>query len=319
MLKRCSLLAFISLLLIGCQHHTAVSSASDKTPKATKTTRHVQVKDFTQVDVQGRINVSLHTGYKKPQLILTGDPRDLAYVKVFINQGTLYVSLGKGYPQFGEVSAVIRGRTLSNFKYVGVGVVKGTKLSSSFFNVYLKNKGTTTLGGYLGLRNLVVDDGGLVKISGISSPHLTIHLKNDPKVQLTGVANLSKLYVDGKGTLSMYWVKSTDLVIRAKQAARIRLAGIANRLDVELWGKSRFDGRYLRAKRSFVKTHGQSLAEISSLKHQSTLATDASDIRYYNLSTTRADFMGLNGAVLDMRDWSNPNIKDFDTYNHQFP
>ena len=84
-------------------------------------------------------------------------------------------------------------------------------------------------------------------------------------------------------------------------------------------GSSQFKGRYLRAQRSFVKTHDQSVAEISAVNHQSNLATDASDIYYFNIPNTRADFMAFNGSVLDMREWSQYDTEEFTRYNKQFP
>src|SRR5690606_38096143 len=104
---------------------------------------------------------------------------------------------------------------------------------------------------------------GLVHISGVSSQNLQVSLQGNPKVQLTGMASLAKLNIDGGGWLSLYWVKSDTLTINAKKTAKIQLAGIVNRLNVELWGNAQFKGRYLRAQRSFVKTHNKSTAEIS--------------------------------------------------------
>ena len=103
------------------------------------------------------------------------------------------------------------------------------------------------------------------------------------------------------GRLSLYWVKSRELTIRARGKSFIQLAGVVDKLDVELWGQAHFGGRYLRAMRSFVKTHNQSVAEISAVKRQHTLASDTSDIHFYNIPTMKADFMANNGAVLDMR------------------
>lgn len=320
MFKRCYLLILIIFIMSGCAHRGANhASGVEVEAPGVRTQQFRQVSTFNQIDIQGRMNVNLHTGYKKPQVILHGDTRDLAQVKALVNNSTLYLVLGSGFPRYGEVTADIRGRFLNKFVYTGAGVIKGTRLNTSYLTLQLDNQGTTQLGGYIGLRDLVAKGDGVTQISGISSPYLQVHFKGNPKVILTGVANIAKLNIDGKGWLSLYWVKSDSLRIRAKKAANIQLAGVVNRLDVELWGLSRFKGRYLRAQRSFVKTHGKSVAEIASLNHQSTLATDASDILYYNLPNTRADFMAFNGAVLDMRDWNNPNIKDFTRYNKQFP
>ena len=105
------------------------------------------------------------------------------------------------------------------------------------------------------------------------------------------------------------------MVVRARDQSFIQLAGAVGKLDVELWGKACFRGRYLRADRAFVKTHDVSVAEISAVKRQHTLANDASDIHFYNVSTMKADFMGFDGAVLDMRDLGLPFTQEYTRYN----
>jgi hypothetical protein len=316
MLKYCCVLLALVCLVTGCAHHRSTIQTA---PVVAQTMQYRSVTAFNQVDVKGQLNINLHTGYKKPQVLLTGDARDLAQVQVVVNQGTLFVILGNGYPRYGAVNADIRSRFLNRLHYVGSGNITGSKLNTSLLNVILVNKGTTNLSGTIGLRELDVKNAGLTQISGISSPYLQIHMQGSGKVQLAGVANMAQLKMDGDGWLSLYWVKSDKLIISARKSARIQLAGTVNRLDVELWQHAHFKGRYLRAQRSFVKTHGSSVAEISSVLHQSTLATDASDVYYYNLSDTRADFMAFNGSVLDMREWDQPDLRDFTIYNKQFP
>lgn len=319
MIKRCYLLILIVFLLAACAHHGSKRPMPEVNPSGVHTKQYRQVTAFNQIDVQGRVNINLHTGYKQPQVILTGDTRDLAQVKVVVNNNTLYLALGNGYPRYGMVNADIRGRFLNRLHYVGAGTISGSQLHTSLLDLSLSNQGTTRLDGTIGLRQLDVTGGGLVQINGISSQNLQVHFKGNPKVQLTGFTNISTLNMDGGGWLSLYWVKSDLLTIRAKKSAKIQLAGMVNRLDVELWGTANFKGRYLRAQRTFVKTHGKSVAEISSLNHQSTLSTDASDIYYYNLPNTRADFMAFDGSVLDMREWGQNDLRDFTRYNKQFP
>lgn len=317
MFKRCSLIVIV-ILLASCVHRAPKMQPAPVHAPVMKTTQTRALTSFNQVDVQGQININLHTGYKKPHIILRGDPRDLQQVQASVRSNRLYVSIGKGYPQFGPLTADLRTAQLNRIHYVGSGIISGNQLNTTNLNVIIANQGTTRLGGTIGLYLLDLT-GGLTQISGINSPNLQVHLRDNAKVQLTGVANLSALNIDGAGWLSMYWVRSNNLRVRAKNAAKIQLAGIVNRLDVALWGTSQFKGRYLRAKRSFVKTHGKSVAEISSLNHQSTLSTDASDVYYFNLPNTRADFMAENGSVLDMREWDQFNPKDFTRYNKQFP
>jgi hypothetical protein len=95
----------------------------------------------------------------------------------------------------------------------------------------------------------------------------------------------------------------------------VTTAGAVDVLDAELWDESRFNGRYLRGQRVFVKTHQRSVAEIAAVKRQHSLASDTSDIRFYNLSTMRADFMAFDGAVLDMRDLGLPYTQEYNPYN----
>ncbi|MBI2785632.1 MAG: DUF2807 domain-containing protein [Legionella longbeachae] len=318
MQKRCYSLILIAFLLVSCAHHGTKNPPTSS--PAIKTEQIRRVDAFNQVDVQGQINVTLHTGYKQPEVILKGDARDLAAIKVLVSQNTLYLVLGKGYPAYGPVHADIRGRFLNSLRAQDTGSITGSQLHTSVLDVYLINTGAVRLGGSIGLHVLDIKaKEGLTQISGISSQNLQLNLQGGPKVQLSGVANLTNLNIQGNAWLSFYWVKTDTLIVRAKQLAHIQLAGAVNRLDVELWGNARFKGRYLRAQRSFVKTHGHSVAEISVAKHQSNFATDASDIYYYNLPNTRADFMVFNGSVLDMREWNQSELKDFDRYNKQFP
>ena len=320
MQKKCCLLILLCFLLSSCAHrnNTSLSQVNQPTPMSSQQTR--SMASFNLVDVQGRININLHTGFKKPQIILKGDPRDLAQVQTKVQNDTLYLSLGAGYPQHGEVYADVQGRFLNKFSYEGAGLVTGNQLNTRLLDLYLANQGTTRLGGSIGIQELVVKGNGLVQLSGVTSYNMQVHLIGSPKVQINGAVNLSELNINGNGWLSLYWVKSKNLLIKAKKSARIQLAGVANRLEVELWGSAQFKGRYLRAQRSFVKTHDKSVAEISSVNHQSSLSTDASDIYYYNIPNTRADFMAYDGSVLDMRDLSSPFLsQEYTRYNKQFP
>lgn len=319
MLKRCYLLILLIIVLTSCAHHNPKTPQVQSPKSSTGTKQYRQVSSFNQIVVQGRLNVNLHTGYNKPEVILRGDPRDLVQVRTIVKQNTLYVSLGQGYPDYGVVNVDIKTKFLNRFRYEGAGFVTGNNLHTSYLDLHLANAGTTKLAGTIGLQKLVAVGSGITQINGVSSRNLQIVLKGDPKVLISGFVNLRTLDMDGKGTLSLYWVKSDHLTIRAKKSEKIQLAGIVNRLDVELWGFAQFQGKYLRAQRSFVRTHDKSVAEISAVNHQSSLATDASDIYYYNLSKTRADFMAFNGSVLDMRGWNQSDLKDFDRYNKQFP
>lgn len=307
MLMRAFTLIFMMLLISGCAKHSV--------PIAVKARQIHHIPAFNQVVVEGNINVSLHTGYSRPQVILHGEIRDLAQVKVSVRDNTLIIHLGKGYPQCGPVLAEIRGHYLNSFSYRGVGTVTGNHLRSGLLDLSIDNPGRTTLGGTIFLRKLKVSGGGYTQISGIKSPYLQLSITGKSRVQLAGVMNITSLNLAGGSWLGMYWVKSKMLTIRAKDKTFIQLAGVVDKLDVELWSVARFNGRYLRAKRAFVKTHDKAIAEVSAINRQHTLATDASDIYFYNIPNMKTDFMAYDGSVLDMRDWDLYAMRDYDRYN----
>lgn len=277
-----------SLLLLNCSHIRPTISP----------TTQAKIEDFTQVYVQGAMNVRLHTGFKHPSVHLQGDPRDLKHVSIARKGYALSINMNKS-PSFGPVTAEISGHELTTFNYKGAGMIVGEHLYTRQLDLVLNNRGTTRLAGTIGLTNLKVSGSGLTTINGVVGRGLNIKLKGKPKVQLSGIANINRVSVYGSGNLDLHWVKSSDLSLRGYGSTTVQLAGITERLDVELWDKSRFKGRYLRAKTSFVKTHGHARAEITTINRQHTLALDASDIYYFKNAKFDSNFMGNNGAVLD--------------------
>ncbi len=318
MLTRSLTLISIIFLMSSCAHKPA--APSQPIAKAAAKTQHTpKLAAFNRVDVKGLINVNLHTGYSRPKVILHGDARDLRHVKTTVINGTLYIVLGKGYPDYGSVTADIQGQYLNYFSYEGKGVIKGTQLRSSSLSLCLKNEGSTQLKGQLGIPKLEVHGTGLTKIEGLNSKSMTITTSGKPRLLLHGKANLTQLNLKGNSWLAFYWVNSPSLTVRAHGCSTIQLAGATDRLDVELWGCSKFKGRYLSAKRSFVKTHGTSLAEITTVDKQHTLASDSSDIYYYNIPNMHANFMAFDGSILDMREWPLYALEEYDRYNKHIP
>ncbi|ARG96337.1 GIN domain-containing protein [Legionella micdadei] len=304
------LLLLLVLVLSSCAHHPQILPATLK-----GRTEEYVVPPFTQVRAEGLINVSLHTGYKNPKVILHGDPRDLVDVLIEVKDGRLNIKIPKGHPHYGEVTAEVRAHFLNSFTYKGEGTIGGSNIHSSLLDLNIDNSGQTTLGGYIVLRKLKASGGGNIQISGIHTQYLQLNITGKTKVQLAGVINVSKLNLEGDALLSMYWIKAPVLSVCQRGRSFIQLAGVVDRLDVELWDSAHFNGRYLRAKSAFVKTHDRSIADLTATKHQHTLATDASDIYFYKVSQTAADFMAYAGSVLDMRDWNRPDLNDYTRYN----
>jgi hypothetical protein len=318
MLKRCVLFGVLALLA-ACTHNKR-SMKPAPTSVGYKTQQSKNLASFESVDVEGVINVNLHTGYKKPRIILHGDTRDLIQVRSFVKHRTLYLVLGNGFPQFGPVTADVQGYQLRKLRYKGAGSIRGNRIHSSSLDLDINNQGTTQLAGDMVLNELRITNSGLVQLSGIRSPRLRVTIKGNSRVELQGVAYIARLSIDGNASLSLYWLRGQSLHVKAKKGATLQLAGVVDRLEVELWDKSRFKGRYLRARRAFVKTHGKSVAEIMALHHQSSLSTDASDIYYYRVpKKTRADFMAMDGSTLNMQEWFEYDEHPITRYNKQFP
>ncbi|KTD03198.1 hypothetical protein Lgee_0549 [Legionella geestiana] len=303
------------LLAAGCTPKRHASEAQALPQTAVQATQTRPMPQFTRVQVNGRLNVRLRTGFSKPSVILHGDVRDISAVVTQVQNGVLSVSLQGGYPRLGPVSVEIRANTLNVFDYTGVGSITGDAVHSNGLELHIANPGRTTLKGRMNLRVLEVGGGGYVSIDGATSIYLHAILHGKSRVQMNGVVGLARLKVDGEGMFGLYWVRSRHLVIEERDKAFVQLAGIADRVEIELFDRAEFAGRYLRAMRTYVRTHDMATARISSTNHQHTLALDKSNIYYYNIPATRADFMAHEGSVLDMREWSEYADKNWDIYN----
>lgn len=273
------------------------------------------ISAFTAVDIQGQFNVNLHTGYSKPSVTLMGDPQALAKVNVTIVQGVLHLSLKKLTQYDGPISVDIRCHYLNGLVYHGSGRISGKALRANLEQVVIDNQGPTVLRGTLMLGSVAVMGDGYTQMEGVIGQHLRVNVSEHAKLKLTGMASLSKLMVKDKGWFSMTWVKSPSLVASVSDKAYVELAGIVNQWDADVRGSATLNARYLRARRAFVKTHDNSVAELSALKHQHTLAMDASDIRFYSLPEMKTDFMMSEGAVLDMRKMNTAFVKQPTPYN----
>jgi hypothetical protein len=295
------------------------TSENAKAKQSTHVFRVVTKKPdmFNQLRVQGPLNITLSTNASSPRIVLKGDLADLALVRFSVKNGTLSIISQKTKPVHTPLDIQIDAPSdLRSLVYDGAGSIVGHHIRTDAAFVSINNSGNTHLDGQINLSNIIVKGKGQVEIQGVSGQNVQISLIGKPKVQLTGMAEMASLDVQGKAEFSFYWAKAGRLMVRAKEgASRIRIAGAVAYLDVELWGKAQFNGRYLRAERTFIKTHDHAIAEIVTTSRQHTLALDASDIHFYNLPSTRMDFMAKNGAVLDMRDWELRDEQEYTRYN----
>lgn len=296
------------LFLIHSSHAQPIQSPTQTMP----------IPSFSAVKIHGNVNINLHTGYNRPALTLMGDPKDLANVKIEVVEDVLFISLKEPSSPNKSISADIRTRYLNGLEYHGTGIITGERLRANLERLIIDNHGSTTLKGTVLLSYVNIRGDGLTQISGVKSRHLHVKLAEHAKLRLTGVAALKHLEMEGDSWFSLAWLKTPTLILCASNKAYIELAGIVNKLDAQLWNSAKLNARYLRARRAFVKTHDNSVAEIAATAHQHTLATDASDIRFYNLPDMKTDFMNFDGAVLDMRAFNtafDEEPRAYDNYN----
>src|SRR5262245_24068319 len=103
-------LCLITLLISSCAKAPHPRPLPPSPPKAVKSSQSRSLPPFNNVAVEGRINVDLHTGYARPQVILHGNSNDLKQVSTNVANGKLLIKIAKGYPRYGLVRAEIRGR-----------------------------------------------------------------------------------------------------------------------------------------------------------------------------------------------------------------
>lgn len=292
----------------------------------------IQIKDdmrhvpaFTQVNIEGPFNVRLHTNKKqKPSVMVHGDAMDLIRIQTRVIKHVLYVSIyekrehfaSKPHLRLGYADLDINIPNFHRFMYQGQGTITAHKIHASPIDISINNNKNSTWSGRLGLRYLTLTGKGNTNINGVNSHNLNVTLEDSPHVILRGEANLRRLSTQGDGWLNFYWVKGGRVVVRSKGSTRVSLAGSVELLEACFSGKTRFDGRYLRAKESFIKTNDEAIAEISTVGDQHTLARGVSDIYYYNHPERQTDYMARNAAVLDMRPEGLKLVQSDRLYDH---
>lgn len=320
-IRRIVLLTMVSIILptVGCKHTTHPPTIDPSL--LVSTTQKKVVASFTRLRVSGNISVSLHTGGSQSYLILKGSRYDINALDICEKQGLLRLNMGLGYPHNGLIHVDVYTPKLTTFIYRGSGTITATNLRSPALDLDIKNNQNTSLEGPFNVHNMILSGSGSVTISRpqypktiTHQPKVSIILKDRVHLRMTGFLRLFSVKAYADSMMSAYWVDSDDLQICAKDHAYIQLGGSVDRLDVNLTGQARFNGRYLRSKRVFAKTFGQSTAQINAVRQQHTLASDDSNIYYYHIPTNRTDFMAYQGSVLDRREWS-LFMQEYDKYN----
>lgn len=270
---------------------------------------------FSKITMEGALDVALETGEKIPKVVLRGDPRDLAQVQTLVKGDTLYLALGQGYPHFGRVQAIVKTKSFDGLQTQGPGSLIGTDLKTGPLVLQLNSSGKIKLSGQIDLRQLTATGNTQLEIENIRTRDLRVKLSGHAKVTLHGVMHLKDLHLSEQAWLSLYWLDTTNLKLDLSDQAYLQIAGQAKLLDGQIWDKAQMNAQYLRVLDLYLKTHDASIAKISTLRREHVVAADRSDIYFYHLPTLRSNHMVGEGSVLDMRDFSNPDVQDYTSLN----
>lgn len=271
---------------------------------------------FSAVRVLGDMDVHLHTGYRHSSVQIKTSSEELKKIQTCTTpSGILTIKYTKGTHVFGKVSINVYTHYLNGFSYHGKGTIIGEHLSANLNRLVIENEGTTRLGGTLRLGFVEMRGEGFTEMRGVVGPHMHVKLAQKAKLKMTGTVGLRRLDMTDGTWFSLSWVQSPTMIVRLCGTAYAQLAGAVNKLDAEVRGLSQLNARFLQARRTYVKAFDNSLARIATTKYQHTLASDAADIRFYNLPLMKADFMAFDGAVLDMRAFNTAFVKQITPYN----
>ncbi|MDF1756818.1 MAG: DUF2807 domain-containing protein [Legionellaceae bacterium] len=271
--------------------------------------------EFSKVNITGNIDVVLHSRSKNNKIIIKGDSLDIENTTRVVKDNELIVNVGKGYPKSGRMKIDVYASYYTSFTFHGAGSILAKGQNDRCLDLLIDNKLNALFNGRFNIRRAQFMSSGRTKIRGMRGCATQMLLKENASVKLVGYANIASLVMEDSSKLSLFWTKSKTLNVKLKDKAHAQMAGVTETLHLELWGSSRFNGRYLMTANSFVKTHGMSEADISVTRNQHVLAKDKSNVYYYYLPEAKTDFMAEEGSVLDMREWERPFLKSPTRYN----
>lgn len=278
---------------------TAVAEAPKIPPYVTK--QHA-LPTFTGIEADGAFDITLIQGNEKPYVKLSGYRQMVDAIQPIVTDEMLHIH-AKSVPiqDATRVKVEVHMPYVNRIRYTGHATVSGQGIKSALLDIDVDGDGHVDLDGRLAVRNLAADGTAHVKLRGVDSNNLNIHLGDAAVLDIDGKARLRKLDVSGRSVLHMQWIDSPELIVQTRDMAQVKLAGAAKLLRAEAWDRSVIDAKYLRAERAFVKTYNTALAELNVSETQGTLASNESNIYFYNDADLHADFMAHEGSVLDMQ------------------
>lgn len=301
------LLCWLGLLIApaafawGCHKAKAADTTYTSYPASIQSQQFAS-EPFSAVDVSGPISVQINAGSRRYALQLVGDTASLSHVYAAVREGVLYLGLQPHTKptQVGNVLAKVYMPQLSLLRYNGTGGVSGSNLTGPL-SVSAGGSGDIILvGKNIDVRDVYTAGSVNVHILGVNSTSLNVYEGGTGNINLAGTAVLQSVTYNGNGTLSIEWVNTSNIKVVGAGKGRIFLAGVTNFLDATLSDYMFLDARYLHANRVLVNTRNHARADVWPQDNLTALATDGSNIYYYNDPTFEGGYMRTKGAVLRM-------------------
>jgi hypothetical protein len=266
---------------------------------------------FHGVLFKGEIaNVRLHPTRGLSYVVAHGASDDIANLTMIEHADKLHVIMERGYPKQGPVTIDVYINDYRGITTRGHIPITGHGIYSRALVLSANGDANIDLSGNINLANIHARGKTHIEMTGVHSRRSKIELFDNAYAKITGMVGICELNIHHQSCLIMHWVNATSLKFVLGDNAYVQLAGHVNLLDAELFEKSKLAARFLRSERTFVKTHDDSVAEISTVRAQHTYAIDRSHIDYFNVPLYKTDMMVENGAVLDLREWYLSHVQE---------
>lgn len=260
----------------------------------------VKLKRFSELEARGPFNLTIKPTTSRQHIRIKGPKATLRHLSAQVVDSRLVLAIDTDDFLPGHADVVIETDELDYLAYEGEGDIKMQGVNSKSVIMDISTTGNVIVDGEkIGLKKLKLSGKGNIVLNGVSSKSLTIESSGEDQVALTGVACLKKLSFSGKSRISIYWIDSPELKIIGSGTGFVRLAGHVGVLETETYNHATIDAKFLRAKRTFVKSFNASTVHLRSTTEQNVLALNNSNIYYYNPSKLNGRFMADTGSVFD--------------------
>ncbi|MEO8402223.1 MAG: DUF2807 domain-containing protein [Gammaproteobacteria bacterium] len=226
----------------------------------------------------------------------------------------------------------------------GVAHVEGRNILSDRLTVESSNNGDILLAGFINLRKVNNNGAGTISIIGARAPNVIVNAYGSGTVNISGRVGVNRINHFGSGEVNIIGADTNALAINsggngltsvlgcvglrnvtavdyshvfvqcvrtnivsvlAKNCAEVGLSGYATNADITLMDGARFYGGSLRAGSVYIKTFGDSHANIAANGKIFIAANDQSSIYYYGSTKIASTFTTSNSSVIPV--WPDNN------------